>query len=185
MKCSISVACFVSIALAVYYHRRRRQSPGLATFVRLSRDGVTVTISLNRLVSDPAENICAWPGDVLTLVEIPQTFSMFGATGQNTQQDFNAGKKTLALAVARADLQDQRADPSGAFCSATNRPLSPARSALATSSASDPNSPVVYGLDFRDPNSYFLAYRFQVEDKDITYVSTALLSDLQKKSSRC
>jgi len=39
---------------------------------------------------------------------------------------------------------------------------------------------VVYRLDFRDPNSYFLADRFPVEDKDIIYVSNALLSDLQK-----
>src|SRR6266404_599615 len=45
---------------------------------------------MERLVSDPAENIYAWPGDVLTLVKIPQTFSVFGATGLNTQVSFNA-----------------------------------------------------------------------------------------------
>jgi polysaccharide export outer membrane protein len=33
------------------------------TFVRLSREGVTVTIPMERLVSEPAENIYAWPGD--------------------------------------------------------------------------------------------------------------------------
>ena len=36
---------------------------------------------MDRLVSDPAENIYAWPGDVLTLIQVPQTFSVFGATG--------------------------------------------------------------------------------------------------------
>jgi polysaccharide export outer membrane protein len=47
-------------------------------------------------------------------------------------------------------------------------------------SGPDRDSPVVYRLDFRDPNSYFLADRFPVQDKDIIYVSNALLSDLQK-----
>src|SRR5204862_2192044 len=38
------------------------------TFVRLSRDGVTATIPLQQLVADPAEDIYAQPGDVVTLV---------------------------------------------------------------------------------------------------------------------
>ncbi len=44
------------------------KAPVYETFVRLSRGGVTVTIPMDQLVSDPAENIYAWPGDVLTLV---------------------------------------------------------------------------------------------------------------------
>ena len=50
------------------------------SFVRLSRDGVTVTIPMERLVSDPSEDIFAQPGDVLTLVLTPQTYSVLGAT---------------------------------------------------------------------------------------------------------
>src|SRR5271169_6344039 len=59
------------------------KAPVYNTFVRLSRGGVTVTIPLSQLVSNPIENIYAWPGDVLTLVQVPQTFSVFGATAQN------------------------------------------------------------------------------------------------------
>ena len=51
------------------------QAPVHEVFVRLSRDGVTATIPLRQLVSDPAENIYARPGDVLTLIRVPQTFS--------------------------------------------------------------------------------------------------------------
>jgi polysaccharide biosynthesis/export protein len=158
------------------------KAPVYATFVRLSRGGVTVTIPMSRLVSDPAENIYAWPGDVLTLVQIPQTFSVFGATGTNTQLAFNAEEMNLAEAVARAGgLQDQRADPSGVFLFRYEPPH--VVSALGVSNLAtraEPSSPIVYRLDFRDPNSYFLADRFPVEDKDIIYVSNALLSDLQK-----
>ncbi|HXC14487.1 MAG TPA: polysaccharide biosynthesis/export family protein [Stellaceae bacterium] len=158
------------------------KAPVYATFVRLSRDGVTVTMPMSRLVSNPAENIYAWPGDVVTLVQIPQTYSVFGATGQNTQLDFNAEKMTLAEAVARAGgLQDQRADPSGVFLFRYEPPaVVGALGAGNLASGPDRDSPVVYRLDFRDPNSYFLADRFPVEDKDIIYVSNALLSDLQK-----
>ncbi len=158
------------------------KAPVYATFVRLSRGGETVTIPMSTLVGDPAENIYAWPGDVLTLVRIPQSFSVFGATTTNTQLTFNAETMSLAEAVARAGgLQDQRADPSGVFLfryeppavvgalGATNLPVGPGH-----------DSPVVYRLDFRDPNSYFLAQRFPIEDKDIIYVSNALLSDMQK-----
>jgi len=40
------------------------KAPVYDTFVRLSREGVTATIPMEKLVSDPAENIYAWPGDV-------------------------------------------------------------------------------------------------------------------------
>ena len=158
------------------------KAPVYQTFVRLSRDGVTVTIPLSRVVSDPAENIYGWPGDVLTLVQIPQTFSVFGATEKNTQLSFNADKLSLAEAVARAGgLQDQRADPTGVFLFR----YEPSRvvSALGAPNLATPSeqqSPIVYRLNFRDANSYFLAQRFPIEDKDILYVSNAILSDLQK-----
>src|SRR6185312_9843417 len=88
------------------------RSPVYETFVRLSRNGVTVTIPMERLVSDPRENIYALPGDVVTLVRIPQSFSVFGAAGENAQVAFNAEQITLAEALAKAKgLQDQRADP--------------------------------------------------------------------------
>src|SRR6516162_9539216 len=40
------------------------KAPVYDTFVRLSREGVTATIPMEKLVSDPAENIYAWPADV-------------------------------------------------------------------------------------------------------------------------
>jgi polysaccharide export outer membrane protein len=158
------------------------KSPVYATFVRLSRDGATVTIPMTQLIADPRENIYAWPGDVLTLVQIPQTFSVFGATGANTQLPFNAEHMNLAEAVARAGgLQDQRADPSGVFLFRYEPPaVVGALGAGNLATGPDRSSPVVYRLDFRDADSYFLAKQFPLEDKDVIYVSNALLSDVQK-----
>jgi polysaccharide export outer membrane protein len=158
------------------------KSPVYETFVRLTRDAVTVTIPMEALVSNPAENIYAWPGDVLTLVRLPQTFSVFGATGQNTQVSFNAEKVTLAEALAKAGgLQDLRADPAGVFLFRFEPPdVVDALKARALATGPGGSSPIVYRLDLGDANSYFFAQRFPVEDKDIIYVANARLNELQK-----
>ena len=158
------------------------KSPVYETFVRLSRNGVTATIPMEQLVSEPAENIYAWPGDVLTLVRIPQTFSVFGATGQNMQMTFGAEKITLAEALAKAGgLQDLRADPAGVFLFRFEPPaVVGALKASALATGPGGSSPVVYRLDLSDANSYFFAQRFPVEDKDVIYVANARLNELQK-----
>jgi polysaccharide biosynthesis/export protein len=158
------------------------KSPIYETFVRLSRGGVTATIPMESLVSDPAENIYAQPGDVLTLVRLPQSFTAFGATGANAQIPFTSEKMTLVEALGKAGgLQDLRSDPAGVFLfrfepatvvAALGRPQ------LHTGPGGD--TPVVYRLDLRDARSYFLAQRFPLRDKDIIYVANADLNELQK-----
>ncbi|MBV8119778.1 MAG: polysaccharide export protein [Alphaproteobacteria bacterium] len=158
------------------------KAPVYHTFVRISRDGVTVTIPMAKLVSDPAENIYVWPGDVLTLVEVPQTFAVFGATTQNAEVPFAAERMTLAEALAKAGgLQDMRADPQGVFLFRFE-PSSVVGALNAAPLATGPNgtSPVVYRLNLKDAQSYFYAQRFPIEDKDVIYVANAPLTELQK-----
>jgi polysaccharide biosynthesis/export protein len=158
------------------------KSPVYETFVRLSRDGVTATIPMEALVSDPAENIYAQPGDVLTLVRLPQSFTAFGATGANAQIPFTAEKMTLVEALGKAGgLQDLRADPAGVFLFRFEPPKvinALGRPQLRT--GPEGGTPVVYRLDLRDARSYFLAQRFHLEDKDIIYIANADLNELQK-----
>jgi polysaccharide biosynthesis/export protein len=151
------------------------KAPVHETFVRLSRDGVTATIPFERLVADPAEDIYARPGDVLTLVRIPQTFSVFGATGRNVLITFDAQKLTLSEALARSQgLRDELANPKGVFLfryepAAIVRALD---QPIATRVA-DGTSPVAYRFDFSDANSYLIADQFPVRDKDIIFVADA------------
>jgi polysaccharide export outer membrane protein len=158
------------------------KAPVYDTFVRLSREGVTATIPMEKLVSDPAENIYAWPADVLTLVQVPQTFSVFGATGTNMQVSFGAQEITLAQALAKAGgLLDLRADPAGVFLFRFEPPaVVGALKAQPLAIGPGGTSPVVYRLDLSDANSYFFAQRFPVEDKDVIYVANARLNELQK-----
>src|SRR5215213_1132898 len=158
------------------------KSPVYETFVRLSRGGVTATIPMERLVSNPAENIYAQPGDVLTLVRLPQSFTAFGATGTNALIPFTAERMTLGEALAKAGgLQDQRSDPSGVFLFRYEPPpivKALGRPVLAT--GPDAATTVIYRLDLRNAKSFFLAQRFPIEDKDIIYVANAELNELQK-----
>jgi polysaccharide export outer membrane protein len=151
------------------------KAPVHDTFVRLTRHGVTATIALATLVADPEQNIYAEPGDVLTLVRRPQTFSVFGATGKNAAISFNSEHLTLEEALAKAGgLLDQRADPRAVFLfryepvalvKALGQPIA--------SNAPKGLSPVVYRLDLQEAKSYLLARRFPVQDKDIIFVANA------------
>ena len=158
------------------------KSPVYETFVRLSRGGITATVPMERLVSNPAENIYAQADDVLTLVRLPQSFTAFGATGTNALIPFTAERMTLAEALAKAGgLQDQRSDPAGVFLFRYEpAPMvqSLGRPVLAT--GPDTQTPVVYRLDLRNAKSFFFAQRFPIEDKDVIYVANADLNELQK-----
>ena len=159
------------------------RAPVHETLVRLSRQGVTATIPLERLVSDPAEDIYAQPGDLLTLIQVPQTFSVFGATGRNAKIAFDAEKLTLSEAVAKSQgLRDDLAKPEGVFLF-RYEPNSIVRALdqpLATGATAADISPVVYRFNFKDGKSYFLAQKFPVRDKDVIFVADAPAAQIYK-----
>jgi polysaccharide export outer membrane protein len=158
------------------------KAPVYETFVRLSRNGVTATIPLQQLVSHPAENIYAWPGDVLTLVRVPQTFSVFGATGRNAEIAFNAEKISVSEALGKSQgLRDDLAKPEGVFLfryepnavvRALDQPIA--------SGAERGVSPIIYRFNLRDGNTYLLAREFPVHDKDVIFVADAPAAQVYK-----
>jgi polysaccharide biosynthesis/export protein len=109
-------------------------------------------------------------------------FTAFGGTQRNESVPFDATGITLEQAVAKAGgLLDNRADASGVFLLR----FEPAR--LAAELQPPPEGhyatevvPVVYRLNLRDANSYFLASMIPVHNKDILYVANAPLSEVDK-----
>ena len=158
------------------------KAPVHETFVRLSRSGVTATIPLEQLVADPAEDLYAQPGDVVTLVRTPQTFSVFGATGRNAKIAFDARNITLGEALAKSQgLRDDLAKPEGVFLfryepnsvlQALDQPIA--------AGARGGVSPVVYRFDLRDGKTYSLAQEFPVYDKDVIFVADAPAAQVYK-----
>jgi polysaccharide export outer membrane protein len=151
------------------------KAPVHETSVQLSRGGVTATIPLEQLVSDPAEDLYAQPGDVITLLRLPQTFSVFGATGRNAKIAFDARNITLAEALAKSQgLRDDLAKPEGVFLfryepnavlQALDQPIA--------AGARGGVSPVVYRFNLRDGKAYSLAQEFPIYDKDVIFVADA------------
>jgi polysaccharide export outer membrane protein len=163
------------------------RAPAYDTFVRLSREGTTRTISMARLIEAPAENLFLRPDDQIYVYVDPRVFTAFGATARNAVFEFGAERLTLAEAVGMAGgLLDSRADAAGVFVFRYERPdlyaavaaqTPEAETAAATAPA---GVPVVYRLDLENPAGYFVAQRFLMRDNDVIYVSNAPATDLQK-----
>lgn len=158
------------------------KTPFYETSIRLSRNGQTATIPMTAVLSDPRENVFVWPDDVITLIQTPSKFSVFGATSTNSQVPFGADRIDLAQAIAKAGgLLDARADPEGVYLFRFERPS--VIGALGVPAlANDPkgDTPVVYHLNLRQVDGYFLAARFALADNDLIYVANARMTDLQK-----
>jgi len=150
--------------------------------IMLTRDGQTVAIPYAAILRDANENIFLRGGDVLTVVGRPASFLAFGAVQRNGQIPFDSDTISLGEAVAKsAGLSDSRADPEGVFLfryepAELVRRIAPMRLGPSVGGA----IPVIYKLNFRNPTHLFLARQFAMQDKDMLYVATAPLNDLQK-----
>jgi polysaccharide export outer membrane protein len=158
------------------------RAPAHDSIVELTRGGRTISVPFNTIVSNPKENIYVRPNDTITVIKSPQTFSAFGSTGRNATVPFDAAGISLDEAIARAGgLLDYRADPAGIFLLRFEPRKLVEELAPGRSMPSDGNLiPVVYKLNLRDANSFFLARAFQMKDKDILYVANSPSDPVQK-----
>ena len=161
------------------------KAPAHETFVTLVRGGSSVRIPMQAMLTDPAENVYVRPGDVISVARDPQTFTAAGATGQNAVVPFEGIGITLDQAIARTGgLADSRADPAGVFVIRYEQPSDYDQLGLRRPDAGTPSQvPVIYRVNMRDPNGFFLARRFPVRNKDILFVSNAPLTEVQKVMS--
>jgi polysaccharide export outer membrane protein len=161
------------------------KSQGFDSWVMLERDGRRATLPFGALVYEPANNIYVRPNDTIYLYREPQTFVAFGAVGSSlgptSQIPFDQWRLSLAEAVAKAGgLLDFRADPGAVFIY-RGEPRNLAEKLGADVSKNDgPYIPVIYQVNFRDPAGYFLATQFQMQNKDVIYVSNALTVESNK-----
>ena len=151
--------------------------PVTKTTIQLTRGKVVRSMPLESIIRDPAQNIRLTPGDVLTAVFQPLSFTVLGATGKNDEVSFEAQGVSLAQALARSGgLIDNRADAQGVFVFRVES----VQTVDAAGVKSTAVVPTVYRLNLRDPQSLFAAQRFQMQNKDILYVSNAPAAELQK-----
>lgn len=149
--------------------------------IQLTRGGSVFAMPLDSIIRDPKQNVMLARGDVVTAMFQPLSFTTLGATGKNEEINFEAQGISLAQALARTGgLRDERSDPQGVFifrfepASALAWPKQPVMT------TADGKVAVIYRIDLRDPASFFVAQTFQVNNKDLLYVSNAPVAELQK-----
>ncbi|WP_097092099.1 polysaccharide biosynthesis/export family protein [Novosphingobium sp. Chol11] len=150
--------------------------------LRLSRGDSNDSMALDDVIRDPRQNIILQPGDVITAMYQPFSFTALGATGRNEEIAIEAQGITLSQALGRiGGLQDQRANPQGVFIFRyeDRKALTPDAAQNAPQTANG-KVPVIYKVNLRDPASFFIAQNFAIKDKDLLYVTNAPIADLQK-----
>ncbi|GAP38674.1 polysaccharide biosynthesis/export family protein [Piscinibacter sakaiensis] len=149
--------------------------------LQVTRGDTVAALPLDTIIRDPKQNVMLQPGDVITALHEPLSFTAMGATGKNDEVPFEAQGISLAQAMARVGgLQDNRADAQGVFVFRYENPqaLDWPRQPVATTP--DGKVPVIYTVNLKDPNSFFVMQTFGVQNKDLIYVSNAPLTEIQK-----
>lgn len=144
------------------------------TLIQLTREGKVYTVALDDVIRDNRENIYAEPGDVVTALYKPLSFTALGATDKNAEVEFEATGINLAQALARAGgLIGTQADAAGVFLFRFESPE--ALPSWPTPPQLTPEGlvPVVYRIDLLKPETLFAARAFPIRDQDILYVATA------------
>jgi len=149
--------------------------------IQVTRGKNVQSMPLETIIRDPNQNVPLQPGDVITALFQPLSFTTLGAAVRNAEIDFEAQGITLAQALARAGgLQDQRSDARGVFIfrfepkDALNWPSQPVEA------TPEGKVPVIYRLNLDDPKSFLVSQSFPINNKDVLYVSNASLAELQK-----
>jgi len=157
------------------------RQPVTKTTIQVTRGDTVSSLPLETIIRDPRQNVPLQPGDVITALFQPLSFTALGATGKNDEVQFETQGITLAQALARSGgLVDQRSNPTGVFLfrfepqNALDWPHQPA------GTTPDGFVPVVYRVDLSDPRSFFVIQSFPMHDKDVLYVSNAPAAELEK-----
>jgi polysaccharide export outer membrane protein len=148
--------------------------------VQLSRGNATATMPLDAVIRDPRQNVLLEPGDVVTALFQPLTFSVLGATGKNDEIPFEAQGISLAQALARSGgLNDGRADARGIFVFRFED-AKLVNNTDPSVKASNGKVPVVYEINLRDPAAFFVTQNFPIQNHDVIYVSNSPGAEFRK-----
>lgn len=157
-----------------------RQPVGKMT-IQISRGGQVWAMPLDTIIQDPKQNILLRPGDVMTALFQPNSFTALGALGKNEEINFEAQGITLAQAMGRiGGLQDARADATGMFIFRFEDPAALPDDGKGLPRTPEGKVPVVYRADMKNPQTFLVAQNFPIRNKDVVYVANASAAELQK-----
>ena len=150
------------------------------SYVTLQRGNQRARAYLNTIVQNPEENVYLRPGDTIIVARQFRSFMALGATGLNGQINFDNETLTLSQAMGKSGgILDSRGDPSQIFIYRVEPKGEVAKMGYDVSRFVS-HVPIIYRLNMRQPDGFFLAERFPVRDKDVLFVSNAQSVELTK-----
>ncbi|MCA9457320.1 MAG: polysaccharide export protein [Nitrospira sp.] len=151
--------------------------PGYEAFVTLQRAGNEYTVPFDQLLSEPDKNIYLRPNDTIYVYKEPKSYMMYGAVEQQGNYSFGKRQLMLSEALAKASgMRDGQADPSEIYVYRHEKRERIQTFADFTHYSQDlmaSDIPVVYRLNLRDPDGFFMAQKFEVNDDDLIYIANA------------
>jgi polysaccharide biosynthesis/export protein len=151
------------------------------TTIQITRANNVYSLPMDTIIRDPQQNVPLLPGDVVTALFAPYSFTALGATGKTEEVNFESRGISLAQALARSGgLIDSRSNARGVFIfrflpkTALTWPREPVKT------TPEGMVPVVFRIDMTDPASFFLIQNFPMENRDVLYVSNAPITEINK-----
>jgi polysaccharide export outer membrane protein len=151
------------------------------TTIQITRANNVYSLPMDTIIRDPQQNVPLLPGDVVTALFAPYSFTALGATGKTEEVNFESRGITLAQALARSGgLIDSRSNARGVFIfrfepkTALTWPREPVKT------TPEGMVPVVFRIDLTDPASFFLIQNFPMDNRDVLYVSNAPITEINK-----
>lgn len=152
------------IALAGGYRGNARD-----LVLHLVRRNENFDVRIDDLVTKPQLDVRAYPGDRVVLLSEPRSFTVLGAGGKVEQLPFARSSISLAEAIASAGgVNPNLGDPAALFIFRYVR------------DDQGNETPIVYHINMMQAGSYFLAQRFDMQDRDVLYFGNAAANQPSK-----
>ena len=152
--------------------------PDFQTYLALRRAGKEWVIRFDDLARTPDKNIYLRSQDTLYLYREPDRYQVYGAAGINSSFDFTNRQMSLSDALGSAGGLDQSlADPEEIYLfryESSQSLKSMVNNTDMQSRISDTERlPVIYKLNLREAEGFFLARNFPLQNRDILYLANA------------
>ncbi|AOL22041.1 polysaccharide export protein, Wza family [Erythrobacter litoralis] len=135
--------------------------------LQVERGDQVARLRLADVMSGPYSRLRAAPGDRLTVISDPMTFSVLGASGRVQQMPFNRERMSVVEAIAMAGgPSDNTGDPQAVF--------------LFRYAGDEGTEPTVYHFNMMEAPTFFLAQRFMLRDKDVLYFGNSASNQPRK-----
>jgi polysaccharide biosynthesis/export protein len=135
--------------------------------VLFQRGENSARMRLSDVMAGAYRNLRAYPGDRLTVISDPMTFSVLGATGRVQQMPFSRNTMNVLEAIATAGGPNPNSgDPKAVFLFRYNGP--------------NETEPTVYHFTMMQTPTYFLAQQFALHDGDVLYFGNSASNQPRK-----